>query len=176
MAQHTSPMPIKQHRLGLFSGYGGQGGLRVSYWYQVQVWQLQYAYTFRQGRRWSWAFTAQPQINQAKFLYNRWAPTKTQATEFGLGLGAIFRRTTPYRLSYYLQGKVGPHYITDGLERQAKGFIFTESIFTGIEYQIRPGIYFDARLGFRHMSNGGLKVPNGGIHTLILGGGLSFQL
>lgn len=63
----------------------------------------------------------------------------------------------------------GPHYITIETRRQANGFIFSDNFELGLSQYI-PSVdaEIQARWRFRHISNAGLKAPNGGIDNLFL--------
>ena len=69
------------------------------------------------------------------------------------------------RLTAYLMGSVGPHYISLKTVDQASGFIFADTVGAGFYYRITESSAINIGYRFRHASNAGLKMPNGGINT-----------
>jgi hypothetical protein len=65
----------------------------------------------------------------------------------------------------------GPHYISARLSGLAKGFIFSDNIFAGVMQEIKGNTMLNLQLGISHISNAGLKRPNGGMntHNLLIG-------
>ncbi|MBM3441042.1 MAG: acyloxyacyl hydrolase, partial [Bacteroidetes bacterium] len=60
--------------------------------------------------------------------------------------------------------------------RQARGFIFSDNAFGGVNLKCAKHTWIDLRIGFRHISNAGLREPNGGVNNLMLSGGFIFDL
>ena len=107
-------------------------------------------------------------------LYSEWQFAKLQNAavqkkadfESGINIGLKYSLPINPILSISFAGGVGPHFITAETERQAAGFIFSDNIEAGI--YIKPPdhdwkFHFTGR--FRHISNAGLKRPNGGINN-----------
>jgi hypothetical protein len=96
--------------------------------------------------------------------------------EFGISLGIKHRIPLNKAWHVYFTGSVGPHYITVETEEQADGFIFFNSIGTGVSFFLtaRSAINFEYR--FRHASNASTREPNGGIdsHMGVVGYSLFF--
>jgi hypothetical protein len=65
----------------------------------------------------------------------------------------------------------GPHFISYESKRQAKGFIFSDNLCLTYHYMVSPKTEIGLSGGMRHVSNAGLKRPNGGINDWI--GGIS---
>lgn len=65
----------------------------------------------------------------------------------------------------------GPHFITYQSKRQAKGFIFSDNFFLVFRKRFKayPSNEFEFFTGIRHISNAGIKRPNGGINNWIAG-------
>ena len=61
----------------------------------------------------------------------------------------------------------GPHYINAQTQRQAKGFIFSDNLAAGIRLPLPAHLAgeFNIQYRLRHISNAGLKSPNGGINN-----------
>jgi len=87
--------------------------------------------------------------------------------EFGVGVGLKYMYPVTDRLSPYIMGSVGPHYISVQTEKQASGFIFADTIGAGIYYFLDKKSALNIGYRFRHVSNADLKSPNGGIDTQI---------
>jgi hypothetical protein len=85
--------------------------------------------------------------------------------EFGVGIGLKYLYPLTDRLYPYLQGTVGPHYISVQTEDQASGFIFANTIGAGLYYFLSERTAIQAGYRLRHMSNAGLKSSNSGINT-----------
>lgn len=89
--------------------------------------------------------------------------------EFGLNLGFMFSQLLFKRLLLTTAIGSGPHYVTVDTGRQAKGFIFSDNVELGLSYELRKfHTILNTKLRFRHISNAGLKEPNGGIDNLFL--------
>ncbi len=85
--------------------------------------------------------------------------------EFGVGLGLKYMYPLTDNLYPYIQGTVGPHYVSVQTEDQASGFLFADTIGGGLYYFLNKTSAVNVGYRFRHMSNAGLKSPNGGINT-----------
>ncbi|HPD63966.1 MAG TPA: acyloxyacyl hydrolase [Bacteroidia bacterium] len=91
--------------------------------------------------------------------------------ETGLNVGFdLSVRLSDNSMLTYSTGS-GPHFITYQSRRQAKGFIFSDNFLlvfrkkTGIDSDFE----FEIFSGIRHISNAGIKRPNGGINNWIIG-------
>jgi hypothetical protein len=84
-----------------------------------------------------------------------------------LNLGFLARENA-FRdfLSFYLTISTGPHYVSGTPQRQANGFIFSDNFAGGINVRLTKNLYADLRSGIRHISNAGLRTPNGGVNAL----------
>lgn len=97
--------------------------------------------------------------------------------EFGANLGLMFSMMVLKRLQVSAAIGSGPHYVTVQTTRQASGFIFSDNVEAGITYEhLRTKTSYNLRVRFRHISNAGLKAPNGGIDNLFLVLGMSILL
>ena len=85
--------------------------------------------------------------------------------ELGISLGIKHRVPLNKRWHIYFMGSSGPHYITVETEDQADGFIFFNSIGTGVSFFLtdRSAVNFEYR--FRHASNASTHEPNRGIDS-----------
>ena len=99
----------------------------------------------------------EPQVN----------PVFSPRTDFeaGIGLGFNYRYPVTEKLSPYAMASVGPHYISVQTENQANGFIFADTVGAGFYYFLTQKSAIDFGYRLRHMSNAGMKTPNGGINA-----------
>jgi hypothetical protein len=111
---------------------------------------------FKDKRKTNIFFYIEPQLVWASFA---------GGNEFEFGLNAGFK------LEYWIRPNTGiyagigagPHFITVDTRLQAKGFIFSDNFFVGIRQKINNDLSFNVQFRYRHISNAGLKRPNGGI-------------
>ncbi|MFT6149024.1 MAG: hypothetical protein ACJAUH_001710 [Saprospiraceae bacterium] len=83
--------------------------------------------------------------------------------EFGLNGGVKFEHWIRLNTGIYGGIGAGPHFITVDTRRQANGFIFSDNFFVGLRQRINKDLSLNMQLRYRHISNAGLKRPNGGI-------------
>lgn len=94
--------------------------------------------------------------------------------EIGVNMGISFLFIQTRRLSLNAAIGSGPHYITVETGRQASGFIFSDNFELGAAYNIKNiNTTFLLKFRYRHISNAGLKEPNGGIDNFFVITGLS---
>lgn len=91
--------------------------------------------------------------------------------EGGLGLGFKYRVNLTKSFKLYAAVTTGPHYTSVDSEAQAKGYIFSDNFFGGLEINLSPKTSIHLQYRFRHISNAGIEEPNRGInnHLLLLG-------
>lgn len=159
----------ERHKWGFDLGYGDQTGLDVNYIYKIFFFQYQYYFTLTGGQKGSLEIIAQPQFNLTTFRQDMNSRSFTGGYEYGLNAGFLVRRN--FRnglLGAYLFISTGPHCISGAPDRQSPGFIFSDNFFSGLNIRLQGSLYLDLRLGFRHISNAGLKDPNGGVNSYVL--------
>ena len=96
-------------------------------------------------------------------------PFKTHMEyEYGLNIGFTFgfQLATNTVLSYTIGS--GPHYISSDLERQAKGFIFSDNMYITLRRNYN-GLDIGVFSGMRHISNADLELPNDGVNNILIG-------
>jgi len=111
------------------------------------------------------------QYTQAINLFNNYD------FEFGMNFGLRYLFPINPRTHFIASIGSGPHYITVETDRQASGFIFSDNFELNLRHyssQLRTTIQLAGR--FRHISNAGLKSPNGGIDNFFLLLGLERML
>jgi hypothetical protein len=110
-----------------------------------------------QNHKGTLSVTCEPQINPA---FN-----PQTAIEFGVGFGLQYAYPITPKISPYVMGSVGPHYITLQNEHQANGFIFSDTVGVGLYYYLDKKSAINLGYRYRHISNADLKSPNGGLDT-----------
>jgi hypothetical protein len=85
--------------------------------------------------------------------------------EFGLNLG--IRNYVKINEGFYFYQMLGsgPHYISAKVRRQASGFIFSDNLAIGTLFRLRKNLFLNFQYVQRHISNAGLKDPNGGVNS-----------
>jgi len=176
-AQENKQIDDHRHKIGFISGFGGQYGLDVSYYYHIYFLQAQYYYSLVRKPSWNLEILLQPQYNITRYKPVDNIPDISNGYEFGLNAAILVRKNLQEdRLSMYVFLGTGPHFVSGTPERQSSGFIFSDNLFVGLNIQLIDNLYLDIRPGFRHISNLGLQDPNWGVHSFVLSGGLLFIL
>ena len=176
-AQNGKVVHQSAYRIGLLAGRGTQQGLNVQYRYHVVILPLPECYkTVWQKRSWSLDLLTHPQFNLARLRPIDNVPELKNGVEFGLNCGLIARYRPLQQLGIYVGLSAGPHYVSATPARQARGFIFSDNAFAGMQVKCAEDTWIDLRIGFRHISNAGLREPNGGVNNLMLSGGCVFDL
>lgn len=176
-AQNGKVVHQSAYRIGLLAGRGTQQGLNVQYRYHVVILPLPEAYkTLWQKRGWSLDLLTHPQFNLTRLRPVDNVFELKNGIEFGLNCGLIARYRPLQQLGIYAGLSAGPHYVSATPARQARGFIFSDNAFAGMQVKCAEDTWIDLRIGFRHISNAGLREPNGGVNNLMLSGGCVFDL
>ena len=87
--------------------------------------------------------------------------------EFGMNMGIQFIQSLSRNTTFAAAIGSGPHFITVETDRQSNGFIFSDNFEMSLRKYFptfKSSIQLAAR--YRHISNAGLKNPNGGIDNL----------
>jgi hypothetical protein len=103
-----------------------------------------------------------------------WVSQPDNNTEIGTAFmlkWGIFPERCP--VQPYFKGGLGIVYMSQTTLEQSTQFNFFEQAGLGIHYFITKNMAFTAEGLYRHLSNGGVKEPNGGINTLFLSLGIS---
>ena len=166
-----------KHQLSVLYGYGGQDLLDVRYQYEVQFFKLQYSFTVLNKEKWAMDAVAIPQYNIVRLRPRTRFPDETNGIEYGINFGVLLRKKLKSDVfSPYILASAGPHYISDAPTRQATGFIFSDNFFIGTNIKLHNRLYFDVRIGIRHISNFNIKLRNLGINNTIANVGLTVPL
>lgn len=174
----------KKNKIGFITGNGFQYigqltgndshsiALKTTYYYQVIFYQLQYYLSLSQKKTFGIDMLFQPQYNITKYKLYDDAPDYLHGYEAGLNVGILFRKNTVNdRWGFYMLISTGPHYVSGTPHRQSNGFIFSDNFAAGVNLKLYKNLYTDIRPGFRHISNGKLRIPNGGLNDLIIAEG-----
>jgi hypothetical protein len=185
-AQDSQTFVVHRHKIGFVVGYGGQQFLNVPYDYKVYFLQAQYYYSFAKKQNitsqvrnnpFTFEILLQPQLNFTDYRPVNDIDARNQGFEYGLNVEILVRRNLINdNLGIYIYLGTGPHYVSGTPRRQSPGFIFSDNLFMGVYFKLDDNLYLDIRPGFRHISNAGIKNPNGGVNTGILSGGIFWTL
>jgi lipid A 3-O-deacylase len=109
-----------------------------------------------------------------ELIYEPFISTITQPrTNMEMGLGILLRYSYPLtgKLYPYIEAGVGPYYTTLKTHEQSTQFNFVDQGGAGLIYFFKNNMAINIGYRFRHVSNGGIKSPNGGIecHEYLIG-------
>ena len=109
-----------------------------------------------------------------ELIYEPFISTITQPrTNMEMGLGILFRYSYPLtsKLYPYIEVGTGPYYTTLKTHEQSTQFNFDDQGGGGLTYFFRNDTAVNIGYRFRHVSNAGIKSPNGGIqcHEYLIG-------
>ncbi len=170
----------QRYSVSIVSSIGSQQLLNVDYQYQNRLLKIQLS--GRPGRRstrsekaFQFQYLLQLQAGYSIYRYDEQSPVE-KGIEAGINGGFIFSwQDRQRRFRPYMAIHAGPHYISGRIKRQKPGFIFSDNFALGLLLRIKKDIYLDMRPAFRHLSNAGLGLPNGGINTLQWGLGIHYD-
>lgn len=164
------------HRAGFIAGIGGQSLLDVRYRYLTTTIAGEYQYNLLKGGPWGVHGMVQPHVVFTRFNINDGEPVDQRGLEFGVNLGLILERhLRSGGGALYAGVSSGPHFLLKDTHRQGSGPIFSSALFFGYAHRISQHMVVDIRPGYRHISNAGIYIPNGGINNSTLSVGLSYH-
>lgn len=167
----------KRHSMGLMISQGGQALLDVQYRYLVTLLQAEYQFSVLRKGSWQFHLMAQPHYGITRFNFDNADPVNASGYELGMNLGLQLERVIRgTNAAIYMGAGTGPHYLSEATHRQSEGLIFSSNLFMGITYRFSAMYELDLRTAFRHISNAGLQLPNGGINNSMVGVGLFRRL
>ena len=145
-------------------GFGKGGFTEGSYEHIALIWHLGFdlkrVFSGLEDNRGILTFIMEPEINPVI------SPAENDV-EFGISFGLKYRYPFTQKLSGYVLGSVGPHYITAQSTDQANGFIFFNTVGAGFSFFLTEKTALSLEYRLRHISNAGTKEPNGGIDSHI---------
>jgi hypothetical protein len=132
--------------------------------YQVYYIVGDYSSSFKAPKKKDFlAWYAEPQFNFVKGDY-----TKKGSLDYEFGLNLGIRNYVKINEGFYFYQMLGsgPHYISAKVGRQASGFIFSDNLALGTFLRLnQKGLFLNFQYVQRHISNAGLKDPNGGVNS-----------
>jgi len=153
VAQSSGP-EYPNNRLGF--QYGTSDFIDVSYDYHWAGIQFSRFKPFsRKGY-----FIFQPGLLVASYFPSPLEVEKKTGYEAGLNLGVGFLFS-----AWSVELSTGPYYLGADIDRQVRGFLFNNQLY--LKRQIQK--HWSISMGFRHISNAEVRLPNGGINSLIIG-------
>lgn len=145
--------------------------LAVSYIYYGRVISVETSHHLGSRGRWSHHLLIGPQIGVSRYEPDDGQTLQT-GLEVGLKVGILGERRLSDQWSFVYDIGVSPYYVSEAPFRQFPGFLFEDGANAGVRYHLTHTMSIDLMIAFRHLSNGGIRKPNGGINNL--GGGLAF--
>ncbi len=122
--------------------------------------------------RCDWRLPGEWRFNIEPFFGQSWSPATDQ--EYGCGFFLRWQQPVWGRLGVYLEGGVGPIYMTLDSEEQSTSFNFIDQVGAGVMFEVNDRLGAELGYRFRHVSNAGIKHPNGGIENDVVLLGLSY--
>ncbi len=180
VAQDPIILVNTRHRIGLNVGYGNQkiGGFEISprHDYEILFFQIQYHYRLTQHKTWALDFLLLPQYNYSRYKYTIEFP-KSFGHELGVSAGLqLSKEIIHNQMDGFLMAAFGPHFVSGVPERQAKGFIFSDTMAFGVIIKLKNTLFLNAKIGLRHISNAGIKEKNAGVDNLIFSTGILINI
>lgn len=165
-----------QKKLKLFKATGGLVGWGNSMMkgtgYQIYYIKGDYSSSFKAPKKKDFlGWYLEPQFN---FVKGDYTPKGSLDYEFGSNLG--IRNYVKINEGFYFYQMLGsgPHYVSAKIGRQASGFIFSDNLALGTFLRLNAkGLFLNFQYVQRHISNAGLKDPNGGVNSYNFVVGLS---
>jgi hypothetical protein len=132
--------------------------------YQIYYIKGDYSRSFKAPKKKDFlAWYAEPQFNFVKG-----DSTKKASLDYEFGLNLGIRNYVKINDGFYFYQMLGsgPHYISAKVGRQASGFIFSDNLALGTLLRLNEkGLFLNFQYVQRHISNAGLKDPNGGVNS-----------
>lgn len=161
--------PARNSWLGISLGHGFQNGLQVEYHHQNLFLAATYHARLLSRQSLSLEWILMPQFNISRYKVTNNSREVLRGFEAGVLPGAIIRWSlADESFHMFFLAAVGPHYASGLPERQSAGFIFSDNLMLGCGIRLPADYILDFYGGFRHLSNAGIKRPNGGINSLML--------
>ena len=145
-----------------------------SYDYEVELYQIQRKYHFTRTKGFNGLI--QTLYGRTTYSSKRSRTLREQGHEGGLVLGLSFDKALLFNiLNLYSFLGIGPYYISEGPQRQRSGLLFSDNLGLGAEFCPYSKFCFVGEMNFRHLSNAGLRKPNGGLNSFLINIGFNFR-
>lgn len=118
-------------------------------------------------------FYLEPQYNYVQMVSKT---RTTNASEFGLNIGAKYIYPLCKNIDMLMYISTGPHSYSATTERQAPGYLFSDNMGIGTYYHFSEKLAGVFTFRIRHMSNADTRQPNHGINTDNFHLGISYFL
>ncbi len=173
------------HKIGFIFGYGKQDvhllgieiDLKVPYIYEVQLFEIDYFLPLYINSSWSIESHLRLVYGITHYQQNKRSLKEIKNNEVGISSGFFISRSFFNNfIKVYFATSLGPFYSKGTPDRQVSGFMFCGNYDIGINLELRKHVYLDLRTGFRHLSNAGLRKPNGGLNSWMVNGGIIFEM
>ena len=159
-----------KHTVGASYGLGIQAPSEVNFnnQYEVNLFSLEYYHNVFEDAWFRIDVFAFPQLNRTKFRPTEENASTRNGFEYGVNGGfQFYGYMFKGMVKPYVMLGIGPHYVSSAPSRQRNGFIFSDNFAYGVVIALYEEYHLDLRFGYRHISNGGLKKPNGGIDNRV---------
>ena len=132
--------------------------------YQIYYIKGDYSSSFKAPKKKDFlAWYLEPQFNFVKG-----DSTKKGSLDYEFGANLGIRNYVKINEGFYFYQMLGsgPHYISAKVGRQASGFIFSDNLALGALLRLNEkGLFLNFQYVQRHISNAGLKDPNGRVNS-----------
>lgn len=172
-------------RFGVSFGYGNQLmkifgvgiDLNVKYLYEVYLFEVNYITPFYTGESWNVESLLNLVYGYSNFKSDLNNREKIKSSEVGINSGFLIKKNIwDDNLKIYFASSLGLIYAEALPERQLSGIMFCGNYSVGLQIKLNRNHFIDLRTGFRHLSNAGLRKPNGGINNWIVNFGTVFVI
>ena len=159
--QQTSAQENESERFktkGFLVGYGKAVNKETNYRIIYLAGDFSWSFTKYPKKKFFAAWYFEPQVNPVR-------SNRPWDIEFGTNLGIRTYWKINEGFYFYQMLGSGPHFITAEVKRQANGFIFSDNAALGFMKNLNTNLFINLQLRWRHISNAGLKDPNGGVDS-----------
>lgn len=167
VAQQT---PKRFQTRGMEVGRGNTFSDHTTYEMLMVMADLSYAFRKHPVKKDFVAWYCNPQFN-----FVRATNTQKNAIDVETGVNLGIRNYVKVSEHFYLYQMLGsgPHYFSARLDRQARGFIFSDNFALGSFIHLHKYYFLNLQFGIRHISNAGIHMPNKGVNSYIIMLGVS---
>ncbi len=169
--------PTGDERILISYCHADQQWLDVDYNYKSSLLKTTYLREITSGSKIALSLFLQPIIGISTCIKDRVSTLWEKGYEIGLGAGGRIDVNLYHSdLLWVFKLQSGPHYISRAPSRQLPGFLFSSEANTGFSLLLKGATKIEVLLGFRHLSNAEVRLPNGGLNNLLMSVGMSFEI